>query len=375
MRWKWCLVSAVLLLASCGKQDEPTSTSSFDLDIRPASAPFLQSISLVRAVSLASHEDAVVGSVYEVRVSETSGDLLVGDYRSQKKVFRFAQDGTFITSYGKVGQGPGEYHGIADFVVLPDDSIVVLTDLKMIRYARSGEVISEVTSDVFTNEIVFEDGLLFVRNGGARAGVAFGALSVYDQALNAREHLGDYDSRLDKFSFWSRIGLASRKKEVAYCDNFGTTLHRYSIPEKKWFSHEFPNQAPDLGELWEKEHFSGDDERGVLENLHAVMFLFGLEQGFFFREYYWAGNLDRYGLFVPETNTLIQFENDTRKNRAPGPWNYLVGSTGTQLIGVLDDETLLHELSETFPSLNDLTLEASDNPILLFFALKPVEAL
>jgi len=363
------------MCAACGSsKNESTETRTTDLIIdKRSDVPIADVLTLSRIVRLESRDETVIGSIGAVKVSDRSGDLLIGDYRSARKVFRFASDGVFLRTHGREGEGPGEYQGIRDFVILPDDSLMVLGSYEIIHYAADGAFVNEATLNVLPHAFVEESGAIFVRMARPPGSGGDPAFAVFDHTLALREYLGRFDQKIAKFPYWSRISLASKDNEIAFFDNFSLTLNRYLIREQTWVRHEFPDSTIDLEDYFQKERLTARDEQEIMNNLHQTLFILTLDQGYFFSEFQSSTERNHYSLFSPTLNTLYQFENDWRNGRRPGPWNYLVGATGTHLIGVLDDGELLEVLAQSYPELGEETLTPQDNPLLLFFELGPLD--
>ncbi len=91
-------LSLLLLLSACGSETWVRTPA------KPATVVNQQATSLdqlgyyARAVALESHEDALLGSISDVKVDAATGDLLVADFKISKQVYRFNAEGRYLHS-------------------------------------------------------------------------------------------------------------------------------------------------------------------------------------------------------------------------------------------------------------------------------------
>jgi len=375
---KMIAIMCVLILIGC-KQSDDRIVRSGDLELRQLNdLSSADCVVLDRAVPLETTDLSILGTINKVKVSPAEADILVGDFRSQKKVLRFSDEGIFLNKYGEIGKGPGEFEYLIDFGILPDSSIVICSAYKLIHYNKDGRYLSEIDFDFRPRELVVVGSTIYVSIARKR-GSGAGALAVYDQELSFRGYEGESDPKLDKFLYLHRQGIAARKGEIVMSQNFSMAIQRFVIEDGTWHRHHFPDRTQDHEALWKKDRLTQEDETLIRMSLHRPSLIFGLEQGFFFQER--AGNekIFRYNLFVPEENKLFQLRNEYnewKKSSSPSNiWSYPVGSSGNQLIGLLDDEHILAELVERYPDLPGLEQGPEDNPILLFYDVKVFDGL
>ena len=93
------------------------------------------------------------------------GKLYVSD---RLNILSFSKDGKFLTKYGSVGRGPGEYMQITDFIVCPkEDQLAILCAgcKKIYFYNLTGIFLKEVNVDFFpTRMIPFNDKLVLINS-------------------------------------------------------------------------------------------------------------------------------------------------------------------------------------------------------------------
>jgi len=368
------LVNVVILLALVGcEQERSRQIDSGKLVVKQLDDLRVEDVlQLERVLTLDSSEQGLLGTIGRVRVDDGSGDVCVGDFRSLLGVVRYDSNGEFLARYGAVGDGPGEYRDIVDFAILPDESIVVMSYQKLIKYSPDGRLVDEEDLFFLPDGMLTTDTDLFIRVGRPRD-LEVGAIAMFDHDLVFRGFEGVYDQKLRSYWFSPRIGLARRKGEIALTESFSFQMNCFDPVSLRWTTHTFPSSAEPIDAIWEKQRLTPEDEKTVRTQSHRANYLLALDQGFFLQEIFLREQLHRYSLFVPEKNTLFQLGKDWRGGKPPGPWNYLVGATEDHLIAVLEDPDLLASSRDRFPLLKSLDITPSDNPLLLFYRLSSLD--
>ena len=98
-------------------QDEegtPVINLSSDNVSKVALLPLSEAAAKVEIVSLEVTDESLIGEITKMKV--TDSDIWVKHYKDNH-VLRFSRSGKFLNKVGKVGQGPEEYIGMADFFV------------------------------------------------------------------------------------------------------------------------------------------------------------------------------------------------------------------------------------------------------------------
>jgi hypothetical protein len=365
-----CICSCFLL--GCQQGEERVSRTG-DIELHQYNDRTISDrVRLRRAVPLETTDLSILGTVYKVKLSPANNDILVGDFRSQKKILRFSPEGAFSRRYGTTGDGPGEYQHIVDFEVLPDNTVVILSFSKLIHYAVDGTLLGEIDLDYRPEEIVVSDEAIIIKVGKAKSSGA-GLLAIYNHDATFRGYEGKSDPKLEKYWLSSRNGMAGRKGEIALSDRFSFSMSRLIFQDGKWVHHGFPDHTPDFEEIWRKDRLTREDENRIRRGTHRLSSLFALDQGYFFLELSLDQEIHRYNLFTPETLTLYQLQNEWVGGKPPGPWSYLVGSSRDRLIALLDDEEIMMSLREKEPLLSELEVAPDDNPVLLFYEVLPFD--
>jgi hypothetical protein len=83
-------------------------------------------IKKVRAIRIEETDDALIGEIDEIQVSDNN--IFILDILIAKKLFVYDMNGKYIRQIGSLGQGPDEYQGILSFCIDPDKKEIYLLD-------------------------------------------------------------------------------------------------------------------------------------------------------------------------------------------------------------------------------------------------------
>lgn len=111
------LVVQAILLAACGSE---AGSSGMD----PGDLPQPQLEEVLRLGVVDGREGEEFGNIRGLTVTEND-ELWVIETRSAM-LRRFSEDGTFLGTSGREGQGPGEFQDVRDLEPLPDGGVLVL---------------------------------------------------------------------------------------------------------------------------------------------------------------------------------------------------------------------------------------------------------
>ena len=117
----------------------------YTIDLDGKKEPFIRMSSYfknLRTIILETHDDSLIGDINELQVFD--GRIFVLDRRIAKRLFIFDVDGRFIRKIGSVGQGPGEFIGVQDFTLDPENHIIYLLDQgnRIHKYAIDGSFLN-----------------------------------------------------------------------------------------------------------------------------------------------------------------------------------------------------------------------------------------
>jgi len=91
-------------------------------------------------------EEPVFIGITGIKV-DSEGNIYVLDGRA-RKVLVFDKDGKHIRSFGRKGQGPGEFQIANDIVLTPDETIMILDrgNLRLSFFSQEGELLNEIST-------------------------------------------------------------------------------------------------------------------------------------------------------------------------------------------------------------------------------------
>ena len=112
---------------------EKTITISYNPDI---STPLDSLVSKITVVPLETNDNCLIGQ-YLVWVKQHKGLIYINNLFKQLLVFDM--NGKFIREIGRLGQGPGEFSDLRDFIFTNEDAIEILDFLKIESYTLDGK--------------------------------------------------------------------------------------------------------------------------------------------------------------------------------------------------------------------------------------------
>ena len=128
-----CLVA---LFTSCSSSSNPTAefrgegiyVIDMDSAVRnPDDACFYSILYKgIKTIFLETSESCLIGFISKMRVFDEH--IFILDSRIAKSLFVFNREGRFVRKIGAIGGGPGEFTGIADFTINPDNKTVYTLD-------------------------------------------------------------------------------------------------------------------------------------------------------------------------------------------------------------------------------------------------------
>lgn len=242
---------------------------------------------ITKAVKLETMEKSLVGTIYRVIIDKTNGDILVGDYDSNKKVFRFSETGRYITSYGTIGAGPSEILELNGFCVTDAGDIILLGDSKIIKYSKSGIFLQETRIDGFGGDIesskdkIFVSFLRYKKKPKEKK-----AIQIYDSFLVNIGGVGQYESNLEKYSFTSNNTLATSNGFIYFSDRYNFGLNIYDSASKKLSHLIIPSNNSALDSIWNKPHLAETDRTEIKNRLQFFTSIFSFNDGLILSEQY-----------------------------------------------------------------------------------------
>jgi sugar lactone lactonase YvrE len=102
----------------------------------------------------------------------SNGDLYVSDGYGQKRVHRFASDGTLLRSWGEEGTGPGQFGWPVHSVWVDSRGRVLIVDRQNGRvqhFTADGEYTGEWSDLLSPNDLYIDpNNIIFIAEGGRR---------------------------------------------------------------------------------------------------------------------------------------------------------------------------------------------------------------
>ena len=153
LRWlfKGCTVAIPFVLAACAEAHAPGLGGRVETDsagvalVESDPGPVLTARAVERLLTIGPEEarpETLFGNVVDV-AADDQGRIYVLDQMA-REVRVFAQDGTFEGSIGQPGQGPGEFSGFAQSLLVYRDTVLVSDagNRTIQRFSLSGEFLS-----------------------------------------------------------------------------------------------------------------------------------------------------------------------------------------------------------------------------------------
>ncbi len=238
------LFATVLFWLSCGVENKPIGSIHKSLTI-PIYDCCQQNINM-NLSTIASKVDYVpldpkIPIKNLGKIIHSKQKYYVLDYRSILHVYD--EDGTYINQIGSKGKGPGEYLAPANFLVLNDESVVIVDRLanKMIKYDKYGAPIKELRSKHFIAAITKTDQNTFaglvpmpreIENGGIQ-------LVVFDSNLNiikeiAKPKTENYNETVRRMRMIANTSFYNFDDSIRLWQFYkNTQLMSYSPPDYK----------------------------------------------------------------------------------------------------------------------------------------------
>jgi hypothetical protein len=131
---------------SCLKIDDISDGEKILVDTKcPSIFPFTDFMKVEKVIELESKEDALIAGILDVKVR----DKRIFIFAEKSKFYVFNQDGKYLNSIGKKGNGPNEFNYPFDFDLSPDGEKVAIWDYinsKLLFYKIDGQFIDGIRS-------------------------------------------------------------------------------------------------------------------------------------------------------------------------------------------------------------------------------------
>lgn len=373
------LITCSLFLVGCSQGLEPAKSAVLSEQMTGKLAKLGH---YTRMVTLEAHNEALLGSIDRVVVDPDTGDLLVSDRSVSHRVYRFNSAGKYLRSYGKRGQGPGEYESLMTFTLMGNGEVAVFAQGKRLLFEADGTLLLEREhrdNDLFVERIGSQ---LYAHSfGGPRARDQ--VLAVLDENLEEVKRFHPYDRRMDHIKFMPNHGLTTVGDQLVVSEFCDFELSLYEASGKPVTRLGFPSENEELDDLWQvrrntKHYRKAVDE--VIQKLRRARAVHGVGDMVYILEAHQESETLRSLIWDIPTGQTFAY-NGLRLIRAGEEAGYLsmsalVGRYEKGLIGYCNEPELFERFKGDYPFAADIEFGDDDNPVLMFFELRdPVSAL
>jgi hypothetical protein len=365
------LVMVIFFSISCSNDKSKIAMNEIDFNsitIEKLSVKdFISNGNIKKVVKLDANDKSLIGNINLVRI-DANGDILVGDYYSAKKIHRFNKAGKYISSYGHLGRGPGEYLGIKSFDILSDGSIVLLTDLKLIRYAKSGQLIKEIRTNFAPMDIAIIDDLIYIAHLGFRTSpITDEAILIYNTDFKKVGGLLDFDTRLESYKFIPSNFFAKNGKILYFIDYYDIKLLEYDPKYQAISCLKIPSDNFELNAIWGKKVLSENDYREIKKRVHRFNYVYGFKDGLLLLAYCAEKRIFDYWVLNLEKRKAIVYKYSAEYFKDNLFFDTFAGGYDSGVIAAFNDHDKFNKYKDKYPVFRNIEYRIEDNPILVFF--------
>ncbi len=168
------------------------------------------SVQLEKDITIDTENDEIaeigLNDIWRFDVDPEGNVYMVYLQSTENCIFKFDKYGSFLRSFGRKGQGPGELQ-YPIFLQVIDKRIVVSDITKLVFFGEDGKVINEISKE--SNRLFY----IFMKNGNSLA-----RERVRDASDPANQHVGLvlYDPEFNKIKEISRVTVPNPLKGKGY---------------------------------------------------------------------------------------------------------------------------------------------------------------
>ena len=216
---KCLLFAAALMVCTCAQKQDGNDIIVMQ-DAGPAS-DFVSQVRAVRLIPLDETDSHLLGSNAEMY--PLGQDYLLVD-KQNANIFRFSENGDFINSIGRKGNGPGEFAGISN-VQISDGNVTVFSfPGNKTTYDADGGVLSEETYERFGSAGYAYDGGMLTYFG--YVGTGRDRLEFIDSSRKTKGFLPT-TSDVINLSLGNDIFSASSDGNVCILDSYASEIYKF----------------------------------------------------------------------------------------------------------------------------------------------------
>jgi len=247
---------------------------------------------------------------------------------------------------------------------------------KLMKYSREGALLTEkrigyIPNDIeIINDLIYISIIRFVSSANGQK-----AIFVLDKDFKVVDQIGEYDSRLEKYSYTFKPSLAKRGKYLFFLNFYDLNLNIIKTDIKQIYQITFPNDNNKLGDTWKKRRFSEADRIKIKTTFHRFIGVYSFNDDLMLFEYCREKNINNFWLIDFQKRKAFILPNQSmwgnhRQKSQPDLYlDWIAGSYEKGVIGVLDTIDEFNTYKGNYPALKDLSLKTEENPILVFFEL------
>ncbi|WP_158870426.1 6-bladed beta-propeller [Maribellus comscasis] len=230
---KSTLFFLVIVFVSCQsktnrEKNEFSEVENYEIDLKSKNINSLNDIlSFEKFVFLETIPEALIHSISRLCITDND-ELIVFDERSQK-IILFSNEGKFIRTIAKKGNGPHELNIASDISYdNSKDYIYVLTQGKSIKIFNSkGEFVKRIKIDIYGTSIANFENLLLVHNIAEYDNMKH-SLAVLDLDGEIKEKYLLLPEKKSNFNYQNRNNFVKTNSGVRYLTSFDYSIYSYS---------------------------------------------------------------------------------------------------------------------------------------------------
>ncbi len=364
----------VVVFVSCSKsqRDDSSDISAFPKAKRGVDY-FFRIGSIEKIVIPETSDNSLIAAVDKIAFSG-DGDFYIGDYFSQKTIFRFNGQGKFLAKIGKLGQGPGEYNNLTGFSVDSQGRVFILSDSKIIIYDRKGKLIREARIEFLGGDLECLGDAVFARIHLSRGAEKKGdnLFNVYNDRLEEKRALFRNDGRLKKYMFLPHTSMAIWRGGLFFTDVYDLALNMYDPNTGQNTRWAFLDEDSRFASSWKKPVLDEDDRSIIKKNIRRFDAIYASESRLYLIELKKNKNEVNLWIIDPSKKTILVFPfleliGSSERKSSSIRFDYPAGAYQNGLVFVIDDEQKLKAIQNKYPQFRDAIYGSNQNPALIFF--------
>ena len=369
----------ITIAIACNHNEYTLVLGSADFSISQKSIEsFFRKGSIEKIIIPEITDNSLIANVDQIAFGRND-EIYLADLFSQKAVFRFDRLGHFISKYGRIGQGPGEYNALIAFDIDTEGRVLLLSDTKIIVYNKNGELEKEININALGGDIKSIGDEIYIRIYDSHLGRSQqnDLFRVYDNNLIFQKGLLHFDPRLKTYRLLPNHSVALLGKKIVFTDVYDLALNIYDPKSRVCQRIEFPNENEKIASVWNKGRFSEADRSTVRENIHRFNEVYSFRETVYLTELvrskkevnFWLLDLGQKKIDV---YPLLDLIGNAKKATDSIRFDNIIGTYDNGLIFIIDDENKFENIKKQFPQFQSIQFSMNDNPMLIYFRLNEI---